>query len=1547
MEKKISDNDYLIVRDKEIKNKLLLKSKDRLFFENNKKLKGSYKIKKDILKITWDNGIIHFCIKCEEYYDLHYFENFDLVYYKKKVNLEKDDLVYGMSHWISKGRLKNIACFEKSFIIMDNKKLEVYVNYSTMNIIDNINNKRYMFSVKDDIYEINLNSFEIINGEIIFENNENNIMMYIKKGDCYYCDYKNRYNKNIFISDSNSDSNSDNNINIDKSYSDNSNITISYSDNSNIDISYSDNSNIDISYSDIHSDNDSNIDISYNNDVNYNNISSYFKNNEKILIYYSKLRWDLLFQRPHQIMCHFDKSYLKIFITSNNKLEYIEKYNLLIISYKYKDILYNNNNSNITIYYTDTQLYNEIKELYDNKKIKNVIFDLIDAPIDEFEVWKPNLSKSVLNADYVLYSHKKLIEYLNNIDENKEYHYISNACDFEHFKETNERIYPKPLDIPITDKLILGYYGAFADWLDYDLIKKYADEGKYHILMIGGHAEAYNKRFEHNNISWLDHKPYKELPIYLSWFDVCFLPFRDCELTKYVNPCKLWEYMASGKEIIKTGIYIDCDKIVKYEDECKKIYNILNNKILIVLDKYKRGGLEKHTDILEEELKAEICVIGESIRDNVIKYEDDVYKDYDVFIFQNTFIEIKIKQENKKYIYMVHSQCDWWNEEQKNNVRNNNKYIDIYIFVGDSVKNNFEKNIINVGDRGYVVENQVSKIENDKIEIKGLFVSCGSYNELKNHKELIEEFSKLNKELYKLEIYGDIHDVDYYNELKEYIKNNNLENIILYEYDNNYLERLKEGEYFILLSKSEGCSYSILEAIALNKKIICSEGCANFEQIKYYPNKIIFNKDNSRFEWFCINKVNYLCNGYSKKILNLLMNKEKIKKGRYSVSNIMDVILEIENKNNNILKNGYSVLLRVKNEEGTIRKCIEDIVDLVDEIIIVDNNSEDNTLKIIKELELLYNNIFVYEYKINVPKCGKEHFEKFKKNKYNTLKNYYNWTESKATYNKKIKWDGDFYCIRYNFNKLLNNYKESNNLNIGIWFSGITVFIDNKNNFYIKNNSLYNECRLFLNNDVKIWNDNIINDLNYCETSQLFINSCNFLYFYTEQIFIEIKNSNKNELENKSIIDIEDGRENIDMLILNNINDNNKLKQLFDNNILNKTVNIYNDIYNYTLYLEKYGFETKLYYNYYEYTDTYSLKDNIIKNNIKCFNDHIFKKKKNLLLIIDSYGWAFDNISKEINKYNRNYNIQITTYPELYLKLNNNLLIYEWRKKYYYCDINLNNTEHCLFFWYGGENVEILENLKKYNIKTFNLCVYDYSKWINNNNIIEEKIVYKDFIYFFNNINNYLYACPFIKKEIDNKINNNKIKSYKCYDGVDKNLFYYTDYNNDILYKDKLIVGWIGNSNPIGHGINKGFENIKNCILKLNDKFIFKPQDSYTCKKIIHDDIPNYLKDIDIIICFSLAEGTPNQILEASSMGKCWISTDVGIVRELNNTINNCEAGIIINRNEKELEEALLKLYYNREFIINYGINGRKNIDFDWGWDKKVEQFYNFFDNLD
>lgn len=319
--------------------------------------------------------------------------------------------------------------------------------------------------------------------------------------------------------------------------------------------------------------------MSYEKEPILNNIKTIyhyiFKNiKNKPFIYYSKTSWKLLFQRPHQIMRHFDNNYLKCFITSDDIVKYEEKYNLLVLSYKLKNCLLNLIN-NFNIYYTDPRLYYEVLKLKKNNKI---LFDLIDAPIGEFVVWSKNLKKSVDMADYIIYSHPKLIEYLKSVNSLKKYHYISNACDYDYFSLAKNKFFPKPYDIQHINKPILGYYGAFSEWVDYDLIKKYADENIYHILMIGGieSVSSYNIRFEHSNITWLEHKPYEELTKYLSWFDVCFLPFKECELNKYVNPCKLWEYIATEKPIIKTNINIDCENIVKYVDECKKIKYIIN-----------------------------------------------------------------------------------------------------------------------------------------------------------------------------------------------------------------------------------------------------------------------------------------------------------------------------------------------------------------------------------------------------------------------------------------------------------------------------------------------------------------------------------------------------------------------------------------------------------------------------------------------------------------------------------------------------------------------------------------------------------------------------------------------------------------------------------------------------------------------------------------------------------------------------------------------------------------------------------------------------------
>jgi len=281
---------------------------------------------------------------------------------------------------------------------------------------------------------------------------------------------------------------------------------------------------------------------------------------------------------------------------------------------------------------------------------------------------------------------------------------------------------------------------------------------------------------------------------------------------------------------------------------------------------------------------------------------------------------------------------------------------------------------------------------------------------------------------------------------------------------------------------------------------------------------------------------------------------DKIKIGNIIVTNIYDVLADIKNiyevnANLNTIKNGYSFLLRIKNEQDTIERCVLDIVDLADEIIIVDNNSTDNTLRIILDLEKKYSNIFVYQYRINIPRVGREHAESL--NKDNTLKNYYNWTLSKATYNKKIKWDGDFYVIRENLLEMLNEYRNMNDL-MAVWFSGLTLFIHNSHSYY-KNYSYYDEYRMFYNSNHKIWSDSFNNNnQNICESSINFVNSVSNKYKYEKPIYIEIKNTNKDEFTGRSTI-LQDDRDNIDYDILYELTNNTIHKLLI------KTNNIYED----------------------------------------------------------------------------------------------------------------------------------------------------------------------------------------------------------------------------------------------------------------------------------------------------------------------------------------------------------------------------------------------------
>lgn len=307
----------------------------------------------------------------------------------------------------------------------------------------------------------------------------------------------------------------------------------------------------------------------------------------KTFLYYSQTPYTEPIQRQHHIMKFYDNSYRKYFICSENLYAYDDLYKLDVVPYNdntIRNVITSFNN--VVIYFTDPKFLPEINKL--KAKINGtciVLYDLVNAPVDEYAAIKQELPSVIHSVDKIMYSHPKMTDFLNLNDPNaicaKKYQYISNGCDYTHFSKAKNKIYPRPTDIPTTNKPILGYYGAFSDCLDIDAIKYYANSGIYHLLMIGGQKNITNRnlRFEHTNITWLDYKSYNDIPIYLSWFDICFIPFKKCELTQYMNPFKYWEYISTNKQIISTNFNTDSfdTGIIKMTDVAEQISEFIDN----------------------------------------------------------------------------------------------------------------------------------------------------------------------------------------------------------------------------------------------------------------------------------------------------------------------------------------------------------------------------------------------------------------------------------------------------------------------------------------------------------------------------------------------------------------------------------------------------------------------------------------------------------------------------------------------------------------------------------------------------------------------------------------------------------------------------------------------------------------------------------------------------------------------------------------------------------------------------------------------------------
>ncbi len=200
----------------------------------------------------------------------------------------------------------------------------------------------------------------------------------------------------------------------------------------------------------------------------------------------------------------------------------------------------------------DLAIYKKAKICYEN--IDNWETSLGSTVYDE-----KTLISLLTNADVLVGTAKPLAKQLENylIKYNipkKPVLYLANAVDDEMF--CGNKKLEKPWDL-CTDKVTLLYYGSlWGEWFDWDLIIDLAiKHPRYCFNIIGDVSNIPNiQRIAPHNVHFLGLKKQCDLPAYLKYVDYTMVPFKPGEISDYVSPLKIFEYIAMYTKVLCTEL---------------------------------------------------------------------------------------------------------------------------------------------------------------------------------------------------------------------------------------------------------------------------------------------------------------------------------------------------------------------------------------------------------------------------------------------------------------------------------------------------------------------------------------------------------------------------------------------------------------------------------------------------------------------------------------------------------------------------------------------------------------------------------------------------------------------------------------------------------------------------------------------------------------------------------------------------------------------------------------------------------------------------------
>jgi UDP-galactopyranose mutase len=305
--------------------------------------------------------------------------------------------------------------------------------------------------------------------------------------------------------------------------------------------------------------------------------------NDYAILTFSHLRWNFVYQRPQHLLSRMSRKHRVIFIEEpiydesqvlHWQVEHADPNVLVCRPHTpvrdggFADAQLPHLQELVTDLLEEQQIREYVLWFYtpmalplaERLQPRAVVYDCMDE-LSAFLYAPPQLLEreaALLDrADLVFTGGRSL--YRAKKDRHPHVYCFPSSVDAAHFARANNdngAAVPEAADQADLPHPRLGYFGVIDERIDLPLLGAVANaHPEWQVVTVGPTAKIDPASLPHgDNVHHFGQRDYRDLPSYLTGWDVCLMPFALNRSTQFISPTKTPEYMAAGKMIVSTPI---------------------------------------------------------------------------------------------------------------------------------------------------------------------------------------------------------------------------------------------------------------------------------------------------------------------------------------------------------------------------------------------------------------------------------------------------------------------------------------------------------------------------------------------------------------------------------------------------------------------------------------------------------------------------------------------------------------------------------------------------------------------------------------------------------------------------------------------------------------------------------------------------------------------------------------------------------------------------------------------------------------------------------